>query len=160
MASAFMHSQPSRSRRPHGIKPAQAPAAYSQGQDWGERALQRTWRSVGSLFFGIGLVNAFLPVMPTTVFLLIGLWAYGKGDPRMRERLLAHPKFGPSLRLWVEKKQISRKGKVAAITGIAASASLTAYALGPRPLMWAIVGGMGVLCAYLASRSEPATPAA
>lgn len=115
---------------------------------------------MGALFFGIGLVNAFLPVMPTTVFLLIGLWAYGKGDPLMRERLLAHPKFGPSLRLWVEKRQISRKGKAAAITGIAASASLTAYALGPRPLMWGIVGGLGLLCTYLATRSEPEASAA
>ena len=74
----------------------------------------------------------------------------------MRERLLAHPRFGPGLRLWVEKKQISRKGKVAAISGIVASAALTAYALGPRPLMWAILGGLGALCAYLATRAEPA----
>lgn len=156
MASVSLPPQLGRNRRPHGIRPASAPTAYSGGQDWGERALQRTWRSVGALFFGIGIVNAFVPVLPTTVFLLIGLWAYGKGDPRMRERLLAHPRFGPGLRLWVEKKQISRKGKVAAISGIAASAALTAYALGPRPLMWAILGGLGALCAYLATRAEPA----
>lgn len=160
MASVSLPPQLSRTRRPHGIRPASAPTAYSSGQDWGERALQRTWRSVGAVFFGIGIFNAFVPVLPTTVFLLIGLWAYGKGDPRMRERLLAHPRFGPSLRLWVEKKQISRKGKVGAIFGIATSAAITAYALGPRPMMWVIVGGLGALCAYLATRSEPAMASA
>ena len=155
MASVSLPPQEARPQRPHGIRPERAPTTYQGGRDWGDRALQRTWRSLGALCFGIGIVNAFLPVMPTTVFLLIGLWAYGKGDPRMRERLLSHPRFGPGLRLWVEKKQISRKGKLAAITGIAASACLTAYALGPRPLMWGIVSGLGVLCAYLATRAEP-----
>ena len=60
----------------HGIRPLPSSGAQS---DWGERALQRTWRSLGGLCVLIGLVNAFVPVLPTTVFLLIGAWAYGKG---------------------------------------------------------------------------------
>ena len=67
----------------HGIRPLPSSGAQS---DWGERALQRTWRSLGGLCVLIGLVNAFVPVLPTTVFLLIGAWAYGKGDPALREQ--------------------------------------------------------------------------
>lgn len=152
MASASLSSTQRSTRRPHGIRPAATPMG---GRDWGERALQQTWRSLGAVCFAIGVVNAFLPVMPTTVFLLIGLWAYGKGDPRMRNRLLAHPRFGPGLQLWLEKRQISRKGKLGAVAGIAASAALTAYMLGPRPLLWAVLGGLAVLALYLASRPEP-----
>jgi uncharacterized protein len=123
--------------------------------DWGDRALQRTWRSVGALCFGIGVVNAFIPLLPTTVFLLIGLWAYGKGDPQMRERLLSHPRFGASLRLWVEKRQISRKGKIGAVSGIMVSAAFTAAMIGPKPITWAIVAGLAGLSAYLATRPQP-----
>lgn len=127
--------------------------------DWSERALQRTWKSVGAVCFAIGVINAFIPLLPTTVFLLIGLWAYGKGDPAMRQRLLAHPRFGPSLRLWVEHQQISRKGKVAAVLGITASAAFTAAMIGPgKPVLWFILAGLALLCAYLATRAEPSAP--
>ncbi len=134
-------------------------AQVRDAPDWSERALQRTWRTVGSLCFAIGIVNAFIPLLPTTVFLLIGVWAYGKGDPAMRERLMNHPRFGPSLRLWVEKRQIKRAGKVGAVTGIALSAAFTAVMIGPRPIMWAIVTGLLLLSAYLATRPEPVAPA-
>lgn len=133
------------------IEPQNAP----RSPDWSQKAMERTWRSVGTLCFGIGLVNAFIPLLPTTVFLLLGVWAYGKGDPAMRERLLSHPRFGAALRLWVEKRQISRKGKLGAVGGIALSATFTAGMIGPKPVMWAIVGGLTGLSVYLATRAEP-----
>lgn len=145
-----LHSMPSDVG--HGIRPLSSPLAQS---DWGERALQRTWRSVGGLCVLIGLVNAFVPVLPTTVFLLIGAWAYGKGDPALRERLLNHPRFGRSLRLWVDQRQITRRGKVAAIAGISVSGAITAATLGSRPLSWGIGAGLLGLCAYLVTRAEP-----
>ena len=144
MVTTSTHTHPPR----HSAQVRHAP-------DWSERALQRTWRTVGSLCFAIGIVNAFIPLLPTTVFLLIGLWAYGKGDPAMRERLMNHPRFGASLRLWVEKRQIKRTGKVGAVTGIALSAAFTAYLIGPKPIMWAVVSGLALLGAYLATRPEP-----
>lgn len=136
----------------HGIRPL---PLSSTSSDWSTRAVQRTWRTLGALSVGIGIINAFIPILPTTVFLLIGAWAYGKGDPVLRERLLQHPRFGHPLRLWVEKRQISRRGKVAAIGGIVLSGATTAFALGARPLMWGIGGGLAVLCTYLATRNEP-----
>ena len=136
----------------HGIRPLPSSGAQS---DWGERALQRTWRSLGGLWVLIGLVTAFVPVLPTTVFLLIGAWAYGKGDPALRERLLNHPRFGGGLRLWADKRQITRRGKVAAIAGISVSGAITAATLGSRPLSWGIGAGLLGLCAYLATRAEP-----
>jgi uncharacterized membrane protein YbaN (DUF454 family) len=139
---------------PYSPKPSHTQA------DWGELALRRTWRTLGGLCFGIGVVNAFIPLLPTTIFLLIGLWAYGKGDPQMRERLLQHPRFGAPLRLWVEKRQISRKGKLGAVGGILLSAGFTAAMIGPKPIMWAIVAGLSGLSAYLATRAEPVRPAA
>jgi uncharacterized membrane protein YbaN (DUF454 family) len=110
---------------------------------------------LGALSFAIGIVNAFIPLLPTTVFLLIGLWAYGKGDPAMRERMLNHPRYGRSLRLWVEQRQISRAGKIGAVSGIILSACFTATMIGPKPIMWAIVTGLLMLSAWLATRDEP-----
>jgi uncharacterized membrane protein YbaN (DUF454 family) len=136
----------------HGIKPGITPL---MSHDWSEKALQRTWRTFGTLCVAVGVVNAFIPLLPTTVFLLIGLWAYGKGDPEMRQRLLQHPRFGAPLRLWVEKRQITRKGKLGAIGGILLSTAFTATMIGPKPITWAIVAGLVGLSAYLATREEP-----
>lgn len=127
----------------------------SGGSDWSQKALERTWRSVGALSFAVGVINAFIPLLPTTVFLLIGVWAYGKGDPAMRERLLSHPRFGHALRLWVEKRQISRKGKIGAVAGITLSAIFTAVMIGLKPIMWAIVAGLTLLSLWLVTRTEP-----
>lgn len=124
--------------------------------DWSQQAVQRTWRTFGTLFVGIGIINAFINLWPSTVFLLMGLWAYGKAEPEMRERLLAHTRFGVGLRLWIDKRQISRKGKIVACVGIALSAVSTALMIGLKPITLAIVTGLGALCVYLASRAEPA----
>lgn len=134
-----------------------APAV--QHPDWSQRAVQRTWRTVGTVFVAIGIVNAFLPLLPTTLFLLLGLWAFGKSDPHMRERLLDHPRFGASLRLWTEKRQLTRKSKIAACCGIGLSAAFTAMVVGPKAITWAVMAGLGGLCMYLVSRPEPSPTA-
>lgn len=126
-----------------------------QHPDWSQRAVQRTWRTVGTVFVAIGVVNAFIPLLPTTLFLLIGLWAFGKSDPQMCARLLDHPRFGNSLRLWVEKRQMTRKSKIAACCGIGLSAAFTAAVIGPKAITWAVMAGLGGLCMYLVSRPEP-----
>lgn len=136
----------------HGIRPLSSEARSS---DWSDQALRRTWRSVGGVCVLIGIINAFIPLMPTTVFLLIGLWAYGKGDPALAARLLQHPCFGRSLRLWVEHRQITRRGKVAAIVGMSVGSMTSFMTLGMRPLTWGMGVVLVVLGLYLATRKEP-----
>jgi len=137
-----------------------SPTAAEQAEQQLRCWQARTWRTLGAVSVAIGLVNAFIPLLPTTIFLLIGVWAYGKGDPRVRERLLAHPRFGPSLRRWVEHRQISTQAKVAACTGIAVSGAITAWSMGFTPLTWAVLGGLAFLSLYLATRPGACTPGA
>jgi uncharacterized membrane protein YbaN (DUF454 family) len=133
---------------PTGTTPAPEPSPPSPLSN-------RAWRALGAVSFAIGVINAFIPLLPTTIFLLIGVWAYGKGDPAMRRRLLAHPRFGPGLRRWVQHRQISRRGKWAACLGIAASAAITAALVGMKPVTWLVDAGLVVLMIYLATRPEP-----
>jgi uncharacterized protein len=114
------------------------------------------WRVLGTVSVGIGVINAFLPLLPTTVFLLIGAWAYGKGAPEWRERLLAHPRFGPPLRHWENGRRMTRRAKRAALSGMAFSFAVTWAALGNVLPVAAIGTGLLLLAAYLAQRPEPA----
>lgn len=138
--------------------PAAAPTAAEQAEQQMRCWQARTWRTLGAVSVAIGLVNAFIPLLPTTIFLLIGVWAYGKGDPHMRERLLGHPRFGPSLRRWVEHRQISRRAKVAACAGIAVSGAFTAWLIGPTPVTWAVLAGLAALSLYLVTRPGACAP--
>ncbi|MDQ5926387.1 MAG: hypothetical protein RJA63_3611 [Pseudomonadota bacterium] len=124
----------------HGIRPL--PSLDTQS-DWGERALQRTWCSVGRVCVLIGLASAFLSVWPALLFLLLGAWAFDKGDPDLRKRL------------WRGQRQVSRRVKVVVIAALSATGLVTAATLGSRPLSWGIGAALLGMCAYLATRAEP-----
>jgi uncharacterized membrane protein YbaN (DUF454 family) len=76
----------------------------------------------------IGVIGIFLPVLPTTPFLLVAAWAFGKSSPRLHAWLREHPRLGPYVRDWDEAGVIPVRAKVASITMM--SASLAWVALG------------------------------
>ena len=51
--------------------------------------------TLGLASTGLGIAGIFLPVMPSTVFFLIALWAFSKSSRRLHEWLYTHPKYGP-----------------------------------------------------------------
>src|SRR5690606_7017935 len=50
------------------------------------------YRTLGLGFVGLGAIGAVLPLMPTTVFLLLAVWAFARGSPELGERLYADPR--------------------------------------------------------------------
>lgn len=130
-------------------RPLAAPAG-----DPSRRLRNRLWRAAGAVSVAIGIFNAFVPLLPTTIFLLAGVWAYGKGAPELRAKLLAHPRFGPPLQLWQQRRAIHRDAKWKAIASIAASYAITLAIAGVH-LATVIVGaGLAGLGIYLWTRPE------
>lgn len=76
---------------------------------------------LGLFSTGLGIIGMFVPVMPTTVFLIVGLWAFSKSSTRLQLWLWNHPTFGPTLRLWQLHRVIPMKAKIAAISVMALS---------------------------------------
>jgi uncharacterized membrane protein YbaN (DUF454 family) len=65
---------------------------------------------------GLGIIGAFLPLLPTTPFLLLAAWAATRGSPELHKWLYEHERFGPTLIAWEEKRAVSREAKWLACT--------------------------------------------
>ena len=68
--------------------------------------------SLGWLCVGLGFVGVFVPGIPTTIFLIIALWAFTKSSKKLRHWLLNHKRFGPILNNWQEHKVVPRRAKI------------------------------------------------
>lgn len=76
---------------------------------------------IGLITTGLGIVGIFLPVLPTTPFLLLALWAFGKSSPRLQQWLYHHPRYGKTLREWSKYGVITRRIKFIAISTMSVS---------------------------------------
>ncbi len=77
--------------------------------------------ALGWVCTGLGVVGAFLPVIPTTPFLLVAVWAFSRSSLRLRNWLYHHPHYGASIRDWFEHGEISVRVKIIAITAMSFS---------------------------------------
>ncbi|MFV1984494.1 MAG: YbaN family protein [Thiohalomonadales bacterium] len=76
---------------------------------------------LGWLFFVTGVIGAFLPVLPTTIFMILALWAFSKSSKKFHNWLYSHRIFGPSLQQWQQYKVIPIRAKIIAVIMISSS---------------------------------------
>ena len=67
---------------------------------------------VGWLCVGLGFVGIFVPGIPTTIFLIIALWAFARSSKKFHAWLLNHKRFGPILHNWQEYKVVPLRAKI------------------------------------------------
>ena len=71
---------------------------------------------LGFIALGLGILGAFLPVLPTTPFLLLAAALFLRGNKDRYEWLLAHPKFGPYIRNFMVYKAIPLRIKIISVS--------------------------------------------
>ena len=76
---------------------------------------------LGWFFFALGVVGAFLPVLPTTPIMLLALWCFARSSDRFHNWLYTHRVFGPPLQQWHEYRVIPVVAKCTAVFFMAAS---------------------------------------
>ena len=77
--------------------------------------LRAVYFTLGCLFFIVGFIGAFVPVLPTTIFMILALWMFSKSSSHFHDWLFHHKYFGPSLQRWVAYRVIPVCAKVLAV---------------------------------------------
>ena len=91
------------------------------------KALKLLLIAVGWLSVILGVIGIFLPVLPTTPFLLLAAACFARTSPKFYNWLISHPRLGKYIVYYLEGKGIPLKAKVYTITLIAISMSFTSY---------------------------------
>ena len=102
----------------------------------------------GSLCVALGVLGIFLPLMPTTVFLLLAAACYARSSDRFYRRLLGHRLLGAYIRNSREGRGMRRRDKIVTLAllwlGIGASIVWTAESLWLRLVLLGIATAVTV----------------
>ncbi|WP_082659423.1 YbaN family protein [Aureimonas sp. AU40] len=116
------------------------------------RAARAVYRALGFLFLGLAIAGVVLPGLPATPFVLLAVWAFGRGSPEWAARVERDPRFGPILVNWRERRAVPRRAKALAILSMSASFALLVYSGAPDLVLLGV--GIILLCVatYLLTR--------
>ena len=107
---------------------------------------------LGGLCFVLGVVGAFVPLLPTTPFLLLAAACWARSSPRFHDWLLAHRVFGPTLRSWRAHRALPPgvKGKAIALLVVVLGSS--AWFVVTHPAARWVVAAVGVCLVIFLAR--------
>jgi uncharacterized membrane protein YbaN (DUF454 family) len=114
--------------------------------------------ALGWACVGLGFIGLFVPLMPTTVFLLIALWAFSKCSLRFHCWLYTHPRLGRPLRDWHVHGIVPLRAKVLAVAVMAGSLLyVTLFVADDWMLPAGLAAVLGAIAAYIVTRPHRRT---
>jgi uncharacterized membrane protein YbaN (DUF454 family) len=76
------------------------------------------YKPLGFFFVGLAALGVFLPLLPTTPFLIVAAACFAKSSERWHQWLLTNRTFGPIIRNWEAEQCVSRTVKLISISSI------------------------------------------
>ena len=103
----------------------------------------------------LGVIGILVPGMPTTVFLLIALWAFSKSSARFQQWLWNHKRFGPPIQAWHRHKVIPPTTKVLAVSVMSLSIGIIALFVAESWIMPAVMASvLTPIAIYIVTRAS------
>lgn len=119
---------------------------------WHKPSKQGILSSMKILFFGLGLlafalgfIGIFLPVLPTTPFILLSAFFFAKSSTRFYNWLTNHRYFGPIIKDWQAHRRIPKKAKYMAYSMMTLSCSWLLWKFWHSDLLWLAIS-TAIIC--------------
>jgi uncharacterized membrane protein YbaN (DUF454 family) len=114
------------------------------------RGLRLLFLVLGGIFVALGVAGIFLPLLPTTPFLLLAAACFARSSERFYRWLLNHPVLGTTVREWREHRSLPRRTKWIAILTMAGTLAVSILFFVPQPALQIALALFGVaLAVYL-----------
>ncbi len=95
--------------------------------------IKTLYNIAGTVALLLGILGIFLPVLPTTPFLLLASACYMRGSDRMHQWLMHQRHLGPYIRNFTAGRGIPLRAKVTALALMWTSLTISMWAI---PLPW------------------------
>lgn len=118
---------------------------------------------IGSIAVILAILGIFLPLLPTTPFLLLASACYVRGSERMHRWLLHNRLFGEYLRNIEHKRGMPLRGKIVTLIVLWVSMSYSIYivkALFVKVILIAIAAGVTIMILRMKTLERAAADAA
>ena len=89
--------------------------------------------AAGTLSVALGVAGIFLPLLPTTPFLLLAAFCYARSSERLHRKLLDHPRLGPYIRGYLEGRGIPLRAKISSLALLWTTIGFSALFVVPIP---------------------------
>lgn len=83
--------------------------------------------SLGFIFLALGITGIFLPVLPTTPFMLLASFFFLRSSERMHRWITNHKVFGPPIKNYMKYRGMRKSTKVKAVSTLWLSLGLSIY---------------------------------
>ena len=98
----------------------------------------------GTALVGIGLVGVFVPLLPTTPFLLLAAFLYARSSKPLYNGLMRNRLIGNYLRRYYEKRSMSWRHKVLTVSFLWIVLAMTAGLAVDAWWVRGVLGGVGI----------------
>lgn len=113
------------------------------------------WVTTGWISLVLGVIGIFLPLLPTTPFLILTAFCFSKGSKRLHAWIMNHKVTGPVIRDWNINRVIPKKVKLLACAMILSSITFMWIRI---PLLYikiiASIFSLGMLLFIVSQKSE------
>lgn len=106
---------------------------------WKHPAMRAVLWLVGAVSLVLGVIGIFLPLLPTTPFVLLSAACWMRASPRLHRWLRGHPRFGPMVVGWERQHALPLRLKLLALVTMNASIIASVILMPPRPWLQALL---------------------
>ena len=114
--------------------------------------------SLGVLSVGLAMVGVFLPLLPTTPFLLLAAACFIRSSDRLYRWLITHRWLGPYIKNYREHRAITRRAKVVTLLLLWSTLGYTAVGVVSALAVRVLLLGIGVGVTLHVLRLKTLTP--
>ena len=113
------------------------------------------WLCLGCVCVGIGTLGMFVPLLPTTSFMLVAAWAFARSSSRLHNWLLTHKVFGSLIKDWQTHRAISTRAKLMSVLSMIVIVCISVVLQIPALILVVQIIALICVAAFLLSRPKP-----